>query len=157
MKDNTNIHFSHMDWDKQWDPEWLIHVLLLDNNVMQSCHVPDNNVWPGLLVVIHGEADEGECHLLCLWLVLVHPDTTVMCYFVITLAMLVVSVPPVAGTGPYFVRSSFDHLKVVGWSPALQTLDCYSYIVIYHLMILGYCKQVTKQYFYLPLSILFSF
>ena len=35
------------------------------------------------------------------------------CYFVITLAMLVVSVPPVAGTGPYFVRSSFDHLKVV--------------------------------------------
>ena len=126
---------------------------VLDNNAMW-CHLPDNDVWPGLLVVIHGEADEGECHLLCLWLVLVHPDTTVMCYFVITLAMLVVSVPPVAGTGPYFVRSSFDHLKVVGWSPALQTLDCYSYRVYRLIKLNSTSYKITS---YLSLSILFSF
>ena len=76
------------------------------------------------------------------------------CYFVITLAMLVVSAPPVAGTGPYFVRSSFDHLKVVGCSPALQTLDCYSYRVYRLIKLNSKSDKITS---YLSLSILFSF
>ena len=156
MKDNTNIHFSHMDWDKQWDPEWLIHVLYL--TIMWCHHVTyltmmsdQASSWSSTEKQTKGNVISSVSDLF--WSIL----TQQSCDFVITLAMLVVSVPPVAGTGPYFVRSSFDHLKVVGWSPALQTLDCYSYIVIYHLRILGYCKQVTKQFYYFPLSILFSF
>ena len=139
MKDNTNIHFSHMDWDKQWDPEWLLHVLYL--TIMWCHHVTyltmmsdQASSWSSTEKQTKGNVISSVSDLF--WSILTQQSCYFMschvmsCYFIITLAMLVVSVPSVAGTGPYFVRSSFDHLKVVWWSPALQTLDCYSYKVI---------------------------
>ena len=89
MKDNTNIHFSHMDWDKQWDPEWLIHVLYLTtmwcHNVTYLTMMSDQaSSWSSTEKQTKGNVISSVSDLF--WSIL----TQQSCYFVITLAMLVV-------------------------------------------------------------------
>ena len=83
-----------------------------------SDHSPDDDVWPGLLVIINREADEGESDLLCLWLGLVHPPKTLKSLSsMISISVLSSLSLPVTGASPHAMGGSPDHLEVVRRGP----------------------------------------